>query len=104
MPKPDGGHPLIRRGGELRKAPHMPDSRAWPPKTMRAAIVMALDVLDNMASEDDVTYARATLVYALALLDASSRVVGVFQDEEPFRLVLDPLPGEVATPLLTKTA
>jgi hypothetical protein len=71
---------------------------------MRAAIVMALDVLDNMASEDDVTYARATLVYALALLDASSREVGVFQDEEPFRLVLDPLPGEVATPLLTKTA
>ena len=51
---------------------------------MRAAIVMARDALDNMASEDDVTYARAALVYALAFLDASSREVGVFQDEEPF--------------------
>ena len=71
---------------------------------MRAAIVMARDALDNMASEDDVTYARAALVYALAFLDASSREVGVFQDEEPFRLVLDPLPGEAATPLLTKTS
>ena len=70
---------------------------------MRAAIVMARYALDNMGSEDDVTYAREALACALALLDASSREVGVFQEEEPFRLVLDPLPGEVATPMLTQT-
>ena len=77
----------------------MNESRQWPPETVRAAITMAQQALENVRPEDELTKARAALERALELLDASDREFGAFHDAEPYRVVLDPLPQEAAKPL-----
>lgn len=75
-------------------------SRQWPPETVRAAITMAQQALENARPEDELILARAALERAVELLDASDRELGVFHDAEPYRIVLDPLPHEAPKPLL----
>jgi hypothetical protein len=75
-------------------------SRRWPPETVRAAITMAQQAVENVRPEDELILARAALERAVELLDASDRELGVFHDAEPYRIVLDPLPHEAPKPLL----
>jgi hypothetical protein len=79
-------------------------SRGWPPETVRAAITAAQEALENVRPEDELTLARAALERAVELLDASDREPGAFHDEEPYRLVLDPLPHEAPTLMLQSSA
>lgn len=80
------------------------NSRGWPPETVRAAITAAQEALENVRPEDELTLARAALERAVELLDASDREPGPFHDEEPYCLVLDPLPHEAPTLLLQSSA
>jgi hypothetical protein len=74
-------------------------STQWPPETVRAAITMAQQALENVRPENELMLARSALERAVELLDASDREVGVFHDAEPYRIVLDPLPHEGPKPL-----
>jgi hypothetical protein len=80
------------------------ETRQWPPETVRAAITVAQEELENLRPEDELTLARAALERAVELLDASDREFGAFHDAEPYRVVLDPLPHEAPKPLLLRAS
>jgi hypothetical protein len=71
------------------------------PITVRGAILAAQESLADLRPAHQLTLARAALAQALELLDGADREVGTFQDAEPFRLVLDPLPDEARPLALT---
>ena len=80
--------------GASRWSGNVIDSMEWRPATVRAAITMARNALDNVRGGDELASARAALECAVELLNASHREIGVFRDDEPYRLVLDPIPQE----------